>query len=349
MVFTNVSEHGGLFDNVVKDGLDTSSSVSIASGYVSLDVIEHYAGAFEAIARSGGKVRLLVGMAFYEGLNKSKLDRLNRLSLTLSELSPGSGVYIPYERRFHGKIYSFEKTQYEDEQIYIGSSNFSSTGIKTNMEATAQIIDTDTKTSVKRYLEYLFSEDVSKTIDKLDILVPGSRKYLKKVSVNDLSDLGKFDPSTINTQDLPYFDYDLARVAPFMKSNLNVYFAKGRLNSASGKISPRDWYETAMIAPSSIINNPLYPKGKFDAYTDDGYILPMATRGDNFKNIESQGNLRLLGMWIKNRLQKSGALIPLTPISTDTLEVYGRSSIRFFKINEKAYYVDFSVGNPDVN
>lgn len=48
-------------------------------------------------------------------------------------------------------------------------------------------------------------------------------------------------------------------------------------------------------------------------------------------------------MWMKTKLQKSGALVPLTPITLDTLDQYGRSSIRLYKISEGKYYMDFSV------
>lgn len=341
MIYTNVLEHGGDFDTQVKNRFDSSKNITIASGYVSLDIIEKYAPMLEKIASLGGKARLLVGMAFYEGLTQKKLTRLQDLSKSLSSASQGSGVFIPYERKYHGKIYYFENDG--DVEIFIGSSNFSTSGLKGNMEATAPVDDDETKASILNYIDYLFSEEISDTIDHLEIVVPGSRKYKQKVSLASLDDLTHYDPSTIHTENLEYFDYNLTRIVDKQKSSLNVYFGRGRINKKTGIIRPRSWYEAALISPADVIRNPLYPKGNFTAFTDDGYVIPMSANGTNNKNIQSKGGLKPFGMWIKNKLQNSGALIPLTPVSLDTLEAYGRTNIRFYKIDEGKYYMDFSV------
>ncbi|MDO8657873.1 MAG: NgoFVII family restriction endonuclease [Candidatus Levybacteria bacterium] len=95
------------------------------------------------------------------------------------------------------------------------------------------------------------------------------------------------------------------------------------------------------MANREITSNPMYPKGDFMAYTDDGYVMPMKTSGDYFKNIRSRGNLSLLGQWIKGKLQKSGALLPLTPVTQDTLDAYGRNSINFYKMSDDKFYMEF--------
>lgn len=339
MIYTNVGDHGGRFADEVDSLIDNCDSVTIASGYVSLDVIEKYASDLERVANAGGKARLLVGMAFYEGLSQKKLTQLITLNGILSSAGNGSGVYIPYARKYHGKIYIFEKNG--EEKYFVGSSNFSASGIRLNMEATVQIAEPRTLSSISNYSDFLFSDDVSKTIDQLEIVVPGSNKYRQKLSAQSLDELETYDPSTISTTGLSYFDIDLERYTYNMKSSLNVYFGEGRLNRQTGKITPRSWYELALIATADTIRNPYYPHGNFDAYTDDGYIIPMSTSGDNDKNIQSRGSLKPFGMWLKSRLQNSGALVPLTPITLDTLEAYGRSSIRFYKMAEGQYFMDF--------
>lgn len=344
MIYTNVEEYGGEFGAQVTNLLNYCDDVTIASGYVSLDVIEKYAPLLEQVARSGGNARLLVGMAFYEGLTQKKLTRLTNLSNSLSSLDRDSGVYIPYKRKYHGKIYKFKRG--EDIRYFVGSSNFSATGLRGNMEATAPIVDDATSDSIESYIEYLMSDEISAKIDKLEIIVPGSGNYKEKLSAQSLEELERYDPTTININELGYFDLDLERYADKMKSSLNVYFGEGRLNRSTNKFTPRSWYEIALIATADTIRNPLYPHGHFDALTDDGYVLPMAANGDNDKNIQSRGNLKLFGMWLKSKLQKSGALVPLTPITLDTLEAYGRTKIRFYKLSEGRYYIDFSVSDP---
>jgi hypothetical protein len=46
-------------------------------------------------------------------------------------------------------------------------------------------------------------------------------------------------------------------------------------------------------------------------------------------------------MWIKGKLQEAGALSLLSPIDFDTFYNYGRSNLRFYKISEKEYFLDF--------
>jgi len=341
MIYTNIDEYGGNFDIEVEHQFNSAKNVTIASGYLSIDVLEKYAGCFESVARNGGVARLLVGMAFYEGLSQSKLTRLTTLSQMLCRLNEASGVFVPFERKYHGKLYIFEKL--ESSSYYIGSSNFSSSGLRSNMEANVQINDSRTITDIDNYVDHLFSNNVSKHIDQLEIVVPGSAKYKQRISFSTLDELQRYNPSSISTEGLDYFELDLTRYTDKSKSSLNVYFGEGRLNRASGKITPRPWYEVALIAPANVIRSSAYPHGHFDAYTDDGYIIPMAANGDNDKNIQSRGHLTIFGMWLKRKLQKNGALIPLTPVTQDTLDAYGRKNIRFYKITDGKYYVDFSL------
>lgn len=344
MFYTNTVECGGDLESEINTQIINAEKVIIASGYVSLDVIERYADSFERIVNKGGSVKVLVGMAFYEGLNQKKLNRLIALSDSLRKINSESGVYVPYKRKFHGKIYNLDGKQ--NNNYYLGSSNFSTSGLIGNMEATAQINDRETIALISNYIAYLFSPMVSETIDKLDIIVPGSKKYQQRISAKSLEGLRKFDPHAINISALDYFDLNLEKYASMQKSSLNVYFGEGRLNRSTGIITPRPWFEAALIATAETIRNPLYPRGDFDAYTDDGFIIPMSANGANNKNIQSRGSLIPFGMWIKNKLQKSGALKPLTPFTIDVLETYGRSSIRFYKISEGKYFMDFSNDNP---
>lgn len=335
MIYTNTDNHNGKFLDVVDRSFARAQNVDIASGYTSLDILNKYEADFIRLATNGGRVRLLVGMAFYEGLSQSKLDMLMHMSSDLQALNSSNGVFVCYVRKFHGKIYRF------DDQVFIGSSNFSRSGLSENIEATIPVSDEQNKRSITTFLEDLFHEDMAVHLDKADIVVPGSSKFKQRVSIATLSDLQRYDPSSIKPASLEFFDYSLARVATSEKSSLNVYFGKGRWSRATGKVKPRDWYEVELIAKNELSRQDIYPKGNFTAYTDDGYVIPMRTSGDYHKNIRSQGNLKLLGMWIKSKLQDSGALVPLTPVTQDTLDQYGRDSIRFHKVSDTKYYVQF--------
>lgn len=338
-MFTNTDNFGGNFKNILKQEFKTSKNIVVASGYASADIIQEFKNDFIKIAKDGGSAKLLLGMAFYEGLSQTKLDILNSLCVDLNKLNKKSGVYVTYTRKYHGKVYHFDTGK--QDTIFVGSSNFSASGTAGNMECTVSVNDKPTKTKVKDFLNYLLSKENSISILKADIVVPGSKKYKKTVSLITLDTLKRYNPTSIDISKLPQFIYPLDRVAEKEKSSLNVYFGKGRLNTNTGHVKPRPWYEIELIANVKLSSNPLYPKGDFDAYTDDGYIIPMRTQGDYYKNIRSKKSLQIFGMWLKGKLQKAGALTPLTPVTNDTLIDYGNDTLTFAKIADGKYYMAF--------
>lgn len=109
MLWNNVNSLGGNFIDEVEREFKFSDSVTIASGYVSLDIIKKFYHSFEKIAEEGRQTRLLVGMAFYEGLTSNKLTLLNNLSAKLENTGTGSGVFVSYNGKYHGKLYMFSR------------------------------------------------------------------------------------------------------------------------------------------------------------------------------------------------------------------------------------------------
>ncbi len=338
-MFTNTVGFGGNFKEVLKTEFQSSTNIVVASGYASADIITDFKKEFIKIATNGGSAKLLLGMPFYEGLSKHKLELLNTLCKELNKINKDSGVYVSYSRKYHGKIYHFSNSK--KDTIYVGPSNFSASGTFGNIECNVSVEDSNTKSKIKSFLLYLFSTDNAISILNADIIIPGSKKYKNNLSLINLDNLKKYKPIIALKESLNYFEYPLERVAEKEKSNLNVYFGKGRLNAKTGNVKPRPWYEIELIANVKLTSNPLYPKGDFEAYTDDGYIIPMRTQGDNYKNIRSKNSLQIFGMWLKGKLQKSGALLPLAPVTNDTLIEYGNNKLTFTKFAEGKYYLTF--------
>ena len=46
-------------------------------------------------------------------------------------------------------------------------------------------------------------------------------------------------------------------------------------------------------------------------------------------------------MWLKGKLQRAGALTPLTPVTKDTLIDYRNDKLTFYKIKNGKYYMEF--------
>jgi hypothetical protein len=336
---TNIQKYGGDFRNVLDKEFRTSNNITVASGYASLDVINAFEKPFIEIAKKGGTSRLLLGMAFYEGLGQKKLNAVTKLNEALRIYNNSSGVFVTNGRRYHGKVYQFDKD--ETSNIYVGSSNFSASGTKGNIECTVPILDNSQKESLIAFLNDLYSPSYSITIDKAEITVPGKKKLLSKNTLKKWESLYKYNSENIDYSKYPNFSLSLDRIADKEKSSLNVYFGKGRENKKTGIIKPRNWYEIELIAGKEIRDNELYPVGNFTAYTDDGYIIPMRTQGDYAKNIRSLNSLLIFGRWLKGKLERSGALKKYEPVTMETLEEYGNDKLTFYKFDEGKYYMTF--------
>ncbi len=338
-MYTNIKKHGGNFRDILDKEFSKATKATIASGYTSLDIIKEYENHFIKIAKKGGTSRLLLGMAFYEGLGEKKLNTINLLNQHLLEFKNESGVYVSNGRRYHGKVYHFEGHSYSN--VYVGSSNFSSSGIKGNIECTIPVFQNEQKNEILNFLDDLYSTKYAVRINKAQIIIPKKKKIILK-TVNDYwHSLKKHNPKKINTSALQSFELDLNRIVEKEKSNLNVFFGKGRLNNKTGKIIPRPWYEIEIIATNKLTSHILFPKGDFLAYTDDGFIIPMRTQGDYFKNIRSKKSLQLFGIWLKGKLEKQGVLKRYEPVTKETLEEYGNDKLTFYKLKKGVYFISF--------
>ena len=335
---TNIESFGGNFKDTILKEFENADNVSIASGYVGFDTFIFFEKEFLRIANNGGSSRLLLGMALYESMAQKKIDALNSLNNKLLKYDNSSGVYVANGRRYHGKVYHFKNKK--NSNLFVGSSNFSSSGMGGNIECTIPVETSTQKHSIIDFLETLYSPEYSVTIDRVNIRIKGAKKLVQKRK-NDWSTIKKYNPSSIDISQSPKFEFSLLNTDEKHKSNLNVYFGKGRENKKTGKITARPWYEIELIAPKEISSNKHYPYGNFIAYTDDGYIIPMKTSGDYHKNIRSEKNLQNYGRWLKGKLETSGALEKYQPVTMDTLKEYGSDKITFYKISEGKYYMEF--------
>lgn len=89
-----------------KELLKRSDSVSIATGYISTDSAIDLKTIVEA--NSGPRIKLCVGMHYFEGLSPVQLDALKSLDSSLRNNELGE-VYLVTTFPFHGKIVSFSK------------------------------------------------------------------------------------------------------------------------------------------------------------------------------------------------------------------------------------------------
>ncbi len=348
MLFTNDIKHGGEFKKQFVSRLHAAGDLTVAAGYFGTKLVEDLTPKLTAVALRG-RCRLLFGMVFHGGLTPDQKKALVALDTKLRQASAGkgSGVFISV-KPYHGKIYQI------DDDIFLGSSNFSMEGFKTRWEATSALTDPTVKSATRKYLNFLFSEKTTVALSQVKLIrkkrtaPPKPSRYLNDYRYNQ-----PLPGAVIGSMDIKL------RVDVQPASSLNLYFEPGRKTGRTGTYKPRPWYEVEVTARAKEIKNPLYPpsnlikkgsksrRGWFYVYIQENgiyYRLKMEVCSAGGKAIMSSresGGRETLGRFIKGRLEAAGVLQRGGLITSDTLAAYGRDSITLQKIDDKNYILEF--------
>lgn len=353
-LFTNHKNLGISFKEEFEKNLNNSISVKIASGYFGTSTIKRYENELIKIGLSG-ECKILIGMVFYGGVTAKQKEALEHIHLLLNNHNPDNGIYISISP-YHGKIYSFKEEE-KPETIYIGSSNFSEEGLLSRHECSALIENEITKAETSNYLDYLFNPTLAKPLHQVALTVKSS----STVSIAPSTLLADYE---VNVASVPNINLAIGeldielRVDDQPNSSLNLYFEKGRKN-ANGLYAPRPWYEIEITSAKKDRNNTFYPpstllpygknsrRGEFVAYAEDEgkyYKFDMVVCSDYGKAIFTRaesGGRSTLGKFIKGKLEKAGVLQFGDRITSETLSEYGRNYIKFIKITNSLYFIDF--------
>jgi len=301
----------------------SADEVLIATGYISNDSIEDLHSILQQNPYFIKNIQILVGMHYLEGFTKLQYDSLIKLNNFLITTNRGA-VYISEFMKFHGKLYSFKTKEKVDSLI--GSANFSC--FMNNLERTYETM----LHIEEQIVANAVYKDIKKTIQALGTLIsdaPTPSKFIlhnlhldehlgvEKVTLEKVKSLFE-KPSKYNFK-IP--------VKPTDKSNVNAYLGKGRKDQR-GFIIPRSWYEVELIVSNTTTSQSGYPvKRSFSVITDDGWQFKCKTSGDFSKNFRSEDDLKVLGKWIKGRLEINGCLKTGQKITTDVLLEYGNNII----------------------
>lgn len=345
MIFTNEKVHGGSFKAKFSNRLKRANNLTIATGYFGTDLIHELESMIVDVSKKG-RCRILLGMVFHGGITEKQKKCLAELDSKLREINPSNGIYIS-RKDYHGKVYQI------DDEIFVGSSNFSRSGFESRWECTAQINDESTQKETVRYLNFLFSQKTTERFSDVEFF---SRS--KPVSLRASKFLKDYKVSALPSGSIvDQMDIEL-RVDSQPASSLNLFFDIGRKNP-NGLYAPRPWYEIEITASAVDIRNTCYPKselvheegksrkGKFFAYIEDAglfYRLEMKVASANGKALMTSracGGRETLGRYIKGKLEDKGLLKKGDQITSETLEEYGRNFIRFKKVDDKNYILEF--------
>jgi len=360
-LITNHKDFGGDFDEQFSKNLSLSNGFQVATGYFSHDVITN---SEEMLVRLGknGSCKLLLGMAFQKSPAERQLDAIKSLDSKLRENNPDNGVYIT-RGKYHGKIYKFS---YGDEyKIYIGSSNFSNTGLRNYTECNIEVDNAATKNDVNSFMDFLFHDKDTFTFSEVELYLR-NKKRVKPPNSNVVKGL---ESCLIDFNQYPHNKKHIGMVKIQIRadeqsiSSFNLCYSIGRKNQA-GVYKPRPWNEVEIASNEDDRKNEFYPKsvlkypggitskgkpklareGLFTAYAQDNgkyYQIKMKVHSDNGKNISSSDDYQILGELIKGKLERANVLSVPEVITSETLYQYGRDTIDLIKISDSEYIIHF--------
>lgn len=336
------------FADIFYSLIHEAARMDIAVGYITADSL---AALKQTLVFNANieTLNLIIGMHRWDKFTKLEYNAAVSLNSYLRTEHRGE-VRLVTSFRFHGKLYSYSNNSGAFAGI-IGSNNLSSIveSRTRTYEASSLFREQEYAVKIRKFIERLSAEasdniadiDISEFNEKNTLLE--DHENVEKITADKLAD---YVSSLTKTQ----FEIPLVKngeVPP--KSNLNVFFGKGRLGAQKGVVQPRHWYEAELIVPNSITLLSDYPRkdsdtALFKVVTDDGWKFSCKVSGDYSKNFRSEDDLKILGKWIKGRLENAGVLEVGQPVTADTFMRYGRDNFTLTKTTiPNLWYLDFGV------
>lgn len=332
LLFSNLLPHKTkykkFYDQFYSD-FGLADNINIAVGYITADSISMLKKTLEV--NEPKHLNLIIGMHYFDKFTKIEYNAAIDLHEFLTTQSIGS-VKLVKPFKFHGKLYSYSKNSKVFSSV-IGSDNLSSIlDSKTRVyESSIRLSDEKNAPEINNFILDLMNTS-TEDIDKCNISefkslhnVLEDHEFVEKLTTQELANC------VSNLTDIKF--YIPLKTEP--KSNLNVFHGKGRIGSNKVE-KPRHWYEVELIVSSSTTKSEHYPKvengtATFDVITDDGWKFKCKVSGDYNKNFRSENDLKILGKWIKGRLENHGALRVGEFVTSETLSKYGRDNFELIK------------------
>lgn len=325
--------------------LSRTKKLDIAVGYITS---ESLAELHELVKQNDlAALNLTIGMHYLENFTRVQYNTAKKLNDYLLESGKGQ-VRLVTPFRYHGKIYSYSDGDGAFAGI-IGSNNLGSiVEGGSRIYETSVLIDDRTQAEAMRSFIKQLNRDATENINDCDIHQFNENNRVLENHENVIQATPEEVAECLASLTEISFEIPVKGAEITPQSNLNAFFGKGR-KSPNGLVKPRHWYEAEIIVPKSITVQPGYPVAQtedavFQVITDDGWKFSCKVSGQDNKNLRSEGDLKILGKWLKGRLENAGALEVGTPVTSDTLRQYGRDTFTLTKTAlPNIWYLDFGV------
>ena len=313
-----------------KEQIASADTVYCIVGYASKTSLLE----LDKIVRESGISRavLVLGMYCVEGFPEGIYNTAVTINKGWHEDGIGE-IRATKSMKYHGKVYGFSRNGHLF-SASIGSHNLGALSIDANnlrqYELSMHTENENECTEIFNHISEVITAPVSFPLEDITDITIIHEENTKLNGVEGVTKVSLADVEAFKAAQTD-ISFEIPLKVPgmpgssqdFMKSNINKCYAKGRLNTRSGVVTERGWWETEIIVGTDITNDHRYPEKNTPFYviTDDGWKFLMHASGDHKKNFESEGDLKILGYWLKGRLVAAGVVEPVDSPSADLQNV----------------------------
>jgi hypothetical protein len=317
-----------LFDDVLLRPLkDGSDKLCVVSGYATSAMAFHHLQEGQEFSKKFS-VELIVGMCPKDGLSLSNHRGFQEL-VSVDYKGRFNCSYIYKAPAVHSKVYIWLKRNIPV-RAFLGSANYTQNAFgKTQREALAPC----DPIKAYNYFRTLNSDSVFCTHPDVDALIPvyDDKNYFGQQRIRTLADVTKYTAEDTT---------GLSSIEISLLDRRDLLPCRSGLNWGQRPEEHRNPNQAYIRLPSVVCASHFFPERgvHFTVLTDDGKVLICTRAQANGKAIHTPHNNSLIGEYFRNRL----GLPSGTPVRKADLEKYGATRLKFLKIDEETYLMDFS-------
>ena len=332
-----------LFERVLVEPFERSSTLYIVSGYASATMVSrHFSRLIGSQRRRAGFIRrqdvrieLIVGMAVQDGISVKDHEGFQEIAKEYEGLF--SCRYVTYRPPVHSKTFAW----YQDDTPQVGFTGSANYTQKAFGSSQREIVIQHDAERARSYFDLIYQDTLDCSDANVDELITiyDEPRYSMRLKAQDneepkqgghvlgieAEDMAHLTRATISFLDR---NGDLPQ-----HSGLNWSFRTGYVRS--------DRDQAYIRVPSQIADMAFFPPigDHFTVITDDNVKLICSSAQQRAKGIHTPHSNSIIGRYFRQRMN-----LPLSvQISTNDMKNYGRTDVDFYKINEETYYMDFSV------
>lgn len=297
-----------LFQKVLIDpAKEGASQLLIVSGYATASMVDRHLRCLNKIPDTEFNIRLIYGMASVDGVSRTDDIMFRKLESD----SPFGCFYYAESNPVHSKVYVWLANN-DPYRAYVGSANYTQGGFLGKYD----------------FREVMAEVDPRKALEYYNIILKGSLE----ISHDDIHErIRILNPVYQPTPDCVKLSFLSRGIVP----------GRSGLNWGQRPEANRRPNEAYIPVPLKVARSDFFPKRavQFTVLTDDDFSFIGTVAQDQDKAIHSTEDNEIIGRYFRKRLGvRSGERVV-----KEDLDRYGRTYVRFWKIDDETFYLDFSV------